>query len=669
MTVRPLRFAAPRLAFAALLAAAIPAAATTIVPLEDTVLVDRASVIVVATAEGKVPATSARPVTEWLFQVEEVLKGEVPASAIVVRVTGGRAPDGRILRIEGAPRFRRGGRALLFLEPKPDGTYAIAQFLQGAFHEVRAGGRSAALRDLSEVRVIGRVRKNSGAELRDFAGFVEWIADRVALQPRQRDYLFRPSRSQLRAATKAFNLFVNDDTGFNYRWFTFDNGGAVAWRAHQAGQPGLPSKGFPEFQRGLAMWTNEATTPVRLTYAGTSAATAGFTNYDGQNVLLFDDPNEDIEGTYSCGAGGTLAIGGPWADSAAQGVFNNKRYVRIQGADVVMNDGIECQLEGASGSKLAEEVYAHELGHTLGLAHSSEARFEPNALLRDALMYFQAHGDGRGARLNSDDVAGLQTLYRKGSAPPPQPGGCPADTLCLLNGRFRVTATWENQFNNTSGAAHVPNRNAALPASFYNLSGFLYFDSPSNIELIVKVLDFGDVVKVFYGQLTNLRFTLNVTDTRSGQTKTYRNTAGDCGGFDNAGFPSNAIRAIAKVGPLKPKVGKSVRGTCRADADTLCLLNDRFAVEMTWRNQYDNSSGSGLPMKLSDLTGAFGFTNRANLELLVKTLEFPDRFLVIFGALSNLEYRLTLRDTLTGATETYFNAAGQYCGGLDNDAF
>src|SRR5690606_22110505 len=145
----------------------------------------------------------------------------------VDRLAGGRAPDGGRLRFDGAPRFRRGGRALLFFEPKPDGTWAIAQFLQGAFHEVRAGGRAAALRDLSEVRVIGRIRKNSGPQLRDFAGFVDWIADRVASQPRQRDYLFRPSRSQLRAATKAFNLFVNDETGFNYRWFQFDTGGAV----------------------------------------------------------------------------------------------------------------------------------------------------------------------------------------------------------------------------------------------------------------------------------------------------------------------------------------------------------------------------------------------------------------------------------------------------------
>jgi hypothetical protein len=74
-----------------------------------------------------------------------------------------------------------------------------------------------------------------------------------------------------------------------------------------------------------------------------------------------------------------------------------------------------------------------------------------------------------------------------------------------------------------------------------------------------------------------------------------------------------------------------------------------------------------LPKRLTDLTGAFGFTDPANLELLVKTLDFGDRVLVIYGALSNLEYSLRVTDTISGRSKTYDNPAGRYCGGLDND--
>jgi len=650
------------------------AGATTLVPLADELLVDRSSVIVVARVEDRLPVVTDRPMTDWLVQVERVLKGEVISSGLVVRVLGGRTPSGEVLTVFGAPRFRRGERVLLFLEPRADGTWGIAQFLQGAFHDVKAGTRRAAVRDLTEVKIVRRGRgRPARPMLRDFDGFADWVEDRAAGIARGRDYQFRATRQQVNAITAGFTLFVDDTNGLNLRWFQFDSGGSVTWKAHQTGQPGLGNGGFAEFQRGLQLWTNEATTPVRLVYGGTTAVTAGFTNFDGENVILFDDFNQDIEGTFDCSEGGTLAIGGPWSSSGNQGTFNGRRYVRIQGADIVMNDGIACSIQGSpNGSEFMEEVYAHELGHTLGLGHSSENENETNSRLREALMFFQAHDDGRGARLTADDVAGLQALYKKGgSAPPPGPGNCPADTLCLLNGRFRVTATWENQFNGASGVAHVPRRSNSLPSSFYNLSGFLYFDDPNNIELIVKILDFGseNVIKVFYGQLTNLRFTISVTDTRTNQTKTYQNTAGDCGGFDNNGFPSNAFSTILKPRSPRPRVGRSVRGSCRADADTMCLLNNRFQVEMTWRNQFNNTSGTGIPTRLSDLTGAFAFTDRANLETLVKVLEFPDRFLVLYGALSNLEYRLTIRDTVTGTVETYDNPAGRYCGGLDNDAF
>ena len=226
-------------------------------------------------------------------------------------------------------------------------------------------------------------------------------------------------------------------------------------------------------------------------------------------------------------------------------------------------------------------------------------------------------------------------------------------SLCLGGGRYRVQVGWMNQFSNHYGFGR------AIPSS--DQAGFFSFDDPANIELLIKVLDFGDSVKIFYGELTNLHFMVTVTDLLTDKSKTYVNTSGDCGAIDQDAFPTKrALQGEAKVAKV---------GACRASSDTLCLLKGRFALKVTWKNQFDGSSGTGTPKPLSDLTGAFSFTDRSNLEILFKILDFGDRIAVFYGTLSNLEYTASVTDTTTGVVKTYHNPANNYCGGLDNTAF
>src|SRR6185503_7090195 len=101
----------------------------------------------------------------------------------------------------------------------------------------------------------------------------------------------------------------------------------------------------------------------------------------------------------------------------------------------------------------------------------------------------------------------VEAAARQATGGQAQGGPCKSgpNVLCLLNGRFRAEIAWRNQFDGSSGPGK------ALPQS--EVSGFFSFGDPSNIELLVKMLDFGGVVKLFYGELTNLQFTLTVTDT------------------------------------------------------------------------------------------------------------------------------------------------------------
>ncbi len=64
--------------------------------------------------------------------------------------------------------------------------------------------------------------------------------------------------------------------------------------------------------------------------------------------------------------------------------------------------------------------------------------------------------------------------------------------------------------------------------------------NPNNPEVLVKMLD-GTALNgsywFFYGGLTNLQYTLTVTEDATGKQKTYTNPAGsECGGSDTAAF-------------------------------------------------------------------------------------------------------------------------------------
>lgn len=237
---------------------------------------------------------------------------------------------------------------------------------------------------------------------------------------------------------------------------------------------------------------------------------------------------------------------------------------------------------------------------------------------------------------------------------PPTPCKPGTDTLCLLSNRFRVRVSWQNQFDGSSGVGR------AIPRT--NVTGFFSFGDPSNVELLVKILDFGGEIKVFWGQLTNLRYNLEVTDTRTGQIQNYTNTPGDCGGIDQD-FASSSLLAPA------PQSSVRAAAACRAGATTLCLLKGRYSVEVDWRNPGNGTSGKGGAAALSNVTGTFTFGDRSNVELMVKMIDFGSHVALFWGALSDLDYTLKVTDTATGVVKSYHSTPGRLCGGLDNNAF
>ncbi|HEX3530801.1 MAG TPA: hypothetical protein VH988_27370, partial [Thermoanaerobaculia bacterium] len=94
----------------------------------------------------------------------------------------------------------------------------------------------------------------------------------------------------------------------------------------------------------------------------------------------------------------------------------------------------------------------------------------------------------------------------------------PCSGLCLNGGRFTVAVDWTNPRDGSAGTGH------ALPLT--GDTGSFWFFDPRNVELDVKVLD-GRAVNghfwIFYASLSDVEFTVKVTDQETGAEKSYHN--------------------------------------------------------------------------------------------------------------------------------------------------
>ena len=110
---------------------------------------------------------------------------------------------------------------------------------------------------------------------------------------------------------------------------------------------------------------------------------------------------------------------------------------------------------------------------------------------------------------------------------------------------------------------------------------------------------------------------------------------------------------------------------CVSDPVTLCFGDGRFQARVIW-GAPNRTSGSGQSMAITTATGAFWFFDPTNLELVVKVLDgraVNGKFWVFYGSLTNVEFLLTVTDTLTGVVRTYFNPQGQLASIADTAAF
>jgi len=315
----------------------------------------------------------------------------------------------------------------------------------------------------------------------------------------------------------------------------------------------------------------------------------------------------------------------------------------VHGFELFQSDGT------AAGTRLVED-----------LAPETASSYPAQMTVAGDRLYFAADDGIRGTEPWSFPLGGA-------------PGCQPSPTsLCLNGGRFRVELTWRTLDGQTGAGQAV----GLTPDT-----GYFWFFNPANVEAVVKILDgrgLNSHFWVFYGALSNVEYTLAVTDTQTGLTRHYFNPVGQFGSVgDTQGFgPLGAYATTRSAAPsprpgITEEAGPATPAGCQPGPTRLCLNGNRFAVEATWKD-FSGHTGNGQAVSLTGDTGYFWFFGSSNVEVVLKVLDgrpIDGKFWVFYGALSNVEYTLRVTDTATGKVKTYANPAGRFASTGDTGAF
>ena len=128
--------------------------------------------------------------------------------------------------------------------------------------------------------------------------------------------------------------------------------------------------------------------------------------------------------------------------------------------------------------------------------------------------------------------------------------------------------------------------------------------------------------------------------------------------------------ALFVAGPSRARAAEAA--PCVADTTTLCLNAGRFKVQVAWSVPSQGTSGIGTGIALTTDTGEFWFFSANNIELVIKVVDgraLNEKFWVFYGALSNVQYTITVTDSTNGAVRTYVNPNGNLASVADVVAF
>jgi hypothetical protein len=356
--------------------------------------------------------------TRTVLRVEEAFKGKLPPLVKLVHRGGIVGDRGELDGF--SPQFKAGEERLLLVARRADGKLYAARgdasalrLPTGSISTTAAASAEfavgqALLLDLRK-RTLGGVI--SGSDVTDQAASSQDLT--TSVYPNGPQPLVNPSST-------ATNLIVGSD-GIPARFILPDRAEPIPYLIDADYLPAgiTQPQAVTAVQTALAAWTN--VTSLRYQFAGVQSFGVAAPNVGASDGVLRIQLH-DHYGYITNGSGGdTLGLGGHgWTILNTSGGWTT-------GGNVIGNDFhkatygyVVLQQTNTTMQSLSTftEVLTHEIGHTIGLAHSSQNPNEPNPILNQAIMYYLAHADGRGATLNSFDINVSRQIHPPTNTPP-----------------------------------------------------------------------------------------------------------------------------------------------------------------------------------------------------------------------------------------------------------